>query len=179
MRRAPLLLVIGGARSGKSDYTEERLGRQLPGGSVLFVATLPGGGPGRDRRIARHQARRDPRWQTVEVGDRGDVAAAVEGERGVCVYLDGFDVALRSAWPGDDERAEGYAIEVADALRAAAGMVAVIVTSEAGMGTEPESAVESEFRDRLGAANRALAAQAEEVVLVVAGLPMWLKGEPG
>ena len=171
--RTPLLLVLGGAHSGRGDYVEERLKQALTGGSVLYVATLPSG----DRRIAWQVARRDARWRTVEVGPGGDVTRALAGERGIAVYLDGFEAVLRAAAPPDVERAEAYAIEVADALRAAAGMIAIVVSSEVGMGVEAAGTQEAELRERLGAANRALAATAEEVVLVVAGLPVQLKGE--
>lgn len=138
--RTPLLLVLGGTHSGREDFVHERLRQLLIRDTVLHVAAEPG----------------------------GDLTGALRGRRGIAVVLDDFAAALQAAWPADTERAEVYAIETADAMRAAAGMIAVIVS------TEPEGAA-ADFGARLGAANRALAATAEEVVLVVAGLPVTLK----
>ena len=139
--RTPLLLVIGAPHGGRDDYVGERLRRLLIAGTVLHVAA----------------------------DARGDVGPALAGRRGMAVVLDDLAAALRAAWPADSERAEAYAIELGEALRAAAGMIAVVVSTE-----QADDA--TGLGERLGAANRALAAGAEEVVLVVAGLGLTLKG---
>ena len=171
-----LLLVLGGARSGKSAYAERRI-EQEGGDDVTYLATLLPGDPEVDARIAAHRARRPPAWRTVEA--RGDLAAAI-GEAGVrrALLVDGFELALALADPPDDDAAHALATEVAAAARDAAEQISVIVSAEAGLGVVPSTSAGVAFRDRLGAANQALAAHAEEVVLVVAGLPLWLKGAP-
>jgi adenosyl cobinamide kinase/adenosyl cobinamide phosphate guanylyltransferase len=167
-----LLLVLGGARSGKSAYAEGRLAAV---DDVAYVATLLPGEPGVDARIAAHRQRRPAGWSTVEAG--GDVVAAVRGA-GACdgMLLDGFELALALADLPSDATAAQLAEEVAGAVRAGARSLGVVVSAEAGLGVVPSSAAGGAFRDRLGAANQALAQQADEVVLVVAGLPLWLKG---
>jgi adenosylcobinamide kinase / adenosylcobinamide-phosphate guanylyltransferase len=170
-----LLLVLGGARSGKSAYAERRLQES---GDVAYVATLLPGDPDVDARIAAHRARRPERWWTVEAG--ADVVTAVGAlDEHDGLLLDGFELALALADPEDDAAAQRLAEDVAAAVRSAARSLSVVVGAEAGLGVVPSSAAGVAFRDRLGAANQVLAAHADEVVLVVAGLPMWLKGGGG
>ncbi|HZS12992.1 MAG TPA: bifunctional adenosylcobinamide kinase/adenosylcobinamide-phosphate guanylyltransferase [Candidatus Dormibacteraeota bacterium] len=169
-----LLLVIGGARSGKSAYAERRLHGLA---DVAYVATLLPGDPGVDARIASHRARRPQSWWTVEAG--ADVVAAVRAaNEHDALLLDGFELALALADPPDDGAAAHLAEEVAAAARYAARSLSVLVSAEAGLGVVPSSAAGVAFRDRLGAANQVLATHADEVVLVVAGLPLWIKGAP-
>ena len=170
-----LLLVLGGARSGKSTYAEQRV-LSIGADDVAYIATMLPGDPGVDARIATHRARRPASWQTVEAGV--DVAGAIRraGPHDV-VLLDGFELALAAAPPPDDGAASALARDLATAMRSAATRLAVVVAAEVGLGVVPSTAAGVSFRDRLGAANQALAAEADEAVLVVAGLPLWLKGE--
>ncbi|HEV7678297.1 MAG TPA: bifunctional adenosylcobinamide kinase/adenosylcobinamide-phosphate guanylyltransferase [Candidatus Dormibacteraeota bacterium] len=172
-----LLLVVGGARSGKSAYAEQRVAG-CGATDVVYVATMLPGEPDVDARIAAHRARRPTSWATVEAG--GELVAAVRQAAGhSAVLLDGFDLAVALAHLADDDAATRLAGDVGTALREGAPSLAVVVSAEVGMGVVPSSAAGVAFRDRLGAANQALAAGADEVVLVVAGLPLWLKGAPG
>jgi adenosyl cobinamide kinase/adenosyl cobinamide phosphate guanylyltransferase len=169
-----LLLVLGGARSGKSAWAEQRL-RGLD--DVAYVATLLPGDPDVDARIAAHRARRPASWWTVEAG--ADVVAAVRAAKTHDgVLLDGFELALSLADPPDDGAARALAEAAAAALRGASRWLGVVVSAEVGLGVVPSAAAGVTFRDRLGAANQVLAAHADEVVLVVVGLPLWLKGAP-
>jgi adenosylcobinamide kinase/adenosylcobinamide-phosphate guanylyltransferase len=172
-----LLLVLGGARSGKSAYAERRL-CEAAGDDVAYVATLLPGDPQVDARIAAHVAHRPETWRTLEAG--GDVVAALRGggARRAGLLLDGFELALSLASLPDDGAAATLAASVASAVRSSADTLAVVVSAEAGLGVVPSSAAGVAFRDRLGAANQVLAAHADEVVLVVAGLPLWLRGSP-
>lgn len=169
-----LLLVLGGARSGKSAYAEHRV-HDAAGDDVAYVATLLPGDPAVDARVAAHRARRPAAWWTVEAGH--DLAAALRGagER-AALLLDGFELALAVAEPADDAAARTLAEEVAAAACYAAVELSVVVSAEAGLGVVPSTTAGVDFRDRLGAANQVLATHADEVVLVVAGLPLWLKG---
>lgn len=173
---ARLLLVLGGARSGKSAVAEAEVERA--GGSVLYVATLLGDDyPGTAARIAAHRARRPPAWTTAEVGAGGDVAGALAAHpRHDCVLLDGAELALLLAGPGDDAEAAEIARAMARACRDAASRLAAVVSSEVGLGVVPPTAAGVDFRDRVGAANQALAELADAALLVVAGLPLRLKG---
>lgn len=151
-------LVLGGARSGKSAVAERRAGA----GPVTYVAT--GEAPPDDAdmaaRIAAHRARRPPAWTTVEADD---VAAAVDGASGGTVLVDSL-----TAWVA---RAPGFAVDVDDlcrALSARSGDV-VVVSDEVGLGVHPSTEAGRAFRDALGLVNQAVAAAADEVVLVFAG----------
>ena len=188
------VLLIGGARSGKSAAAEARVARVAgPGGAVRYVAT----GAGRPddaewaARIAAHRARRPATWETVETADPSEVL----GEPGVvlldCVAL-WLTRAMDSAgiWTATvngsserrtRERAErtGEAAH-ADAVLAARveGLLAawraspayvVAVTNEVGMGVVPATPAGRRFRDELGTLNARLAAASDEVFLVLAG----------
>ncbi len=168
-----LLLVLGGARSGKSAYAEARLQGFA---DVAYVATLVReGDPGVDARIAAHRARRPHGWRTIEAG-RDLLAALRSADVHEGLLLDGFELALALAATADDDAARTLAEATGAMVREAARSLGVVVSAEAGLGVVPSTPTGAEFRDRLGAANQALAAAADEVVLVVAGLPLWLKG---
>jgi adenosylcobinamide kinase / adenosylcobinamide-phosphate guanylyltransferase len=177
--RTPLLLVLGGARSGKSAYAESRLVERC-GDGVLYVATMLPSGGGGDGRIAAHRRRRPPAWITTTVDARGNIVTAVcEHTRRAGLLVDGFELAVALARPASDAAARTYATRCASACRATTSGLVVVVGSEVGLGVHPETEAGIVFRDRVGAANQALAAVADEVVLVVAGLPLWVKGGPG
>lgn len=173
--RTPLLLVLGGARSGKSAYAESRLAERC-GDDVLYVATLlpEGGGDGR---VAAHRRRRPSAWTTTTVDARGNIVTAVcERARRGGLLVDGFELALALARPASDAAARAYATRSVSACRATTSDLVCMVCSEVGLGVHPETEAGMTFRDRVGAANQALAALADEVVLVVAGLPLQVKG---
>lgn len=176
-----LLLVLGGARSGKSAYAERRLlDATGDGARVVYVATLHAGDdPEVDARIAAHRARRPRAWDLVEAGADGDVAGAV-ARAGRCdaVLVDGLELGLALAAPADDAAAAAWAGEVVDACRGMARSLVVLVSSEVGLGLHPVSAEGLAFRDRCGALNQAAAARCDEAVLVVAGLPLALGPPP-
>lgn len=151
-------LVLGGARSGKSAVAERRAGA----GPVTYVATgeaVPGDAD-MAARIAAHRDRRPASWTTVEADD---LAAAVDGATGGTVLVDSL-----TAWVA---RAPGFSVDVdglCRALSARAGDV-VLVSDEVGLGVHPSTEAGRAFRDALGLVNQAVAATADEVVLVVAG----------
>ena len=177
--RTPLLLVLGGARSGKSAYAEGRVSDRC-GADVLYVATLLPGDGGDDGRIAAHRRRRPGSWTTTSVDTHGNIVNAVcEHARRSGLLLDGFELAVALAQPQTDAAARTFATRSASACRATTADLVCVVGSEVGLGVHPETEAGIVFRDRAGAANQALAAIADEVVLMVAGLPLWLKGGPG
>jgi adenosylcobinamide kinase/adenosylcobinamide-phosphate guanylyltransferase len=167
------VLVIGGARSGKSERAELRVAAEP---EVTYVATAPRwreGAGDRDwaARVAAHRARRPAWWRTVETTDLAGVLASARG----AVLIDGIGTWLTAvldecdAWGGAGEKVTGRIAELIAAWRQARALV-VAVSDEAGMGVIPATPAGRLFRDELGRLNQALAAESEETELVVAGL---------
>lgn len=166
-------LVLGGARSGKSAFAEALLDPQPTdaGGTgehrIAYLATGRAE-PGDDdmvARIGRHRDRRGAMWETVEVGaELAEHLCGLSPERPALVDALGTWVAAHPDLDAD-------VAPVVEALRARTGLT-VVVSDEVGLGVHPESAVGRRFRDVLGEVNQAVAAVADEVTLVVAGLPV-------
>ncbi len=175
------VLVIGGARSGKSAYAESLLS---PHRAVTYVATAPvrPDEPDWTARIAAHKLRRPVSWATVETVDlAGVLADAAPGDPPLLV--DSVTAWLTTAmdeagsW-GGDAGAEQKLASAVDALGSAWARTkgpVVAVTDEVGQGVVPETTSGRLFRDELGALNQRLAADADTVWLVTAGLPLRLK----
>ena len=165
-----LILFLGGARSGKS---RRALGfaQELPGPHV-FVATATAQDSEMEDRIARHRAERDRRWTTVEVPI--DLAEAIAAPASGTVLIDCCTLWLSNVMlAGRDPAAATDAL--VDGLRAAAANV-VLVSNEVGSGIVPETSLGRRFRDEQGRLNQRLAALCGTVELVVAGLPLRIKG---
>jgi adenosylcobinamide kinase / adenosylcobinamide-phosphate guanylyltransferase len=168
-------LVLGGTRSGKSAHAEALLPADAP---VRYLATArryPDDADW-DARLARHVARRPARWETVESPD-----LVAELARPGPILVD--DLATWVTGLLDDVEWSGP-IDVSPLVEAVRGFpsgpeggsVLVLVSAEVGLGVVPETRAGRVFRDELGALNAALAEVCDEVVLLVAGLPLWLKG---
>jgi adenosylcobinamide kinase/adenosylcobinamide-phosphate guanylyltransferase len=167
----PVTLILGGARSGKSRYAESLVEAAAAAGT--YCATAEAGDAEMAARIAAHQARRGRFWRTVEAPLALPPALAAAAP--ACPLL----VDCLTLWlsnllcagrPLERETAALFA-----ALRAAAGPV-VLVANEVGLGLVPETPLGRRFRDAAGLLNQQLAALAERVVFVAAGLPLPLKG---
>ena len=168
---AKLVLVTGGARSGKSRIAEGRVAELAPAGPWRYVATAEALDDEMISRIARHQARRGPGWSTVEAPR--DPARAL-GER--CTLIDCLTLLVSNLML--DGRSDDEVLAACDALAQAARQApipVVIVTNEVGHGIVPEHPLARRFRDLQGWANQAVAREAEEVLLVTAGLPLRIK----
>jgi len=171
MTSAPSLLVLGGARSGKSRYAQGRA-EALPG-DLVFIATAQAQDEEMHERIARHRADRGPRWRTIEAPiDLAETVAAEAGPARVllidCLTLWASNLMFAerdAAWEAD---------RLAEALRMAAGPV-ILVSNEVGLGIVPDNALARRFRDSAGRINQEIAAAADEVQFVAAGLPLRLK----
>jgi adenosylcobinamide kinase/adenosylcobinamide-phosphate guanylyltransferase len=168
----PVTLVLGGARSGKSRWAETLV--ETAAGCGTYGATAEPGDAEMTERIAAHQARRGPFWRTVEepLALPALVAAEAAGERPLlidCLTLWLSNLLL--AGKAIDEETEALRA----ALRLAAGPV-VLVANEVGMGLVPETPLGRRFRDCAGHLNQQVAALADRVVFVAAGLPLVLKG---
>lgn len=165
--RARIILVTGGARSGKSALAE-RLVMRRPG-PRLYVATAWAGDGEMADRIAAHQARRGDDWQTVEEPrDLDGVLARADGRFGA-VLVDCLTLWLAN-WHGKDAPVAGLCAR----LRQMATPV-VLVTNEIGCGIVPVDAAVRAFRDAHGAMNHVVADTADQVWLAVCGQPLRIK----
>lgn len=179
------VLIVGGARSGKSTLAAH-LGRELGGDQVLFVATAEGRDEEMRRRIRGHRQSRPPAWRTLEVPREVGAAlrAGYRGERAVivdCLTLLVANVLDAYEDPLSQVAAEAVHREVTELIAAARDVDAhvIVVSNEAGMGLVPPSPLGRAYRDALGTANQQVAAAADEVYLVVAGIPVRIKPGPG
>ncbi|MBA2533532.1 MAG: bifunctional adenosylcobinamide kinase/adenosylcobinamide-phosphate guanylyltransferase [Rubrobacter sp.] len=162
-------LIIGGARSGKSDFAE-RLVSSLGGERVLYVATaLVAKDEDLRRRVRLHRERRPEGWGTLEIGELGEVLEAAE--RWDAVLLDSLTLWVAAR---NDEQAiaefDGFLVSAR-----ALPVPFVLVSDEVGLGIVPESEAGRRFRDTLGLVNQRAAAAAEEVHLCVAGVAVRIK----
>jgi adenosylcobinamide kinase / adenosylcobinamide-phosphate guanylyltransferase len=165
------LLVLGGARSGKSAYAQSLA--EANGSERLYLATAAPGDEEMAARIARHQADRGQGWTTLE--EPLDIAAALltHAQPSRVVVVDCLTLWLSNLMlAGQDP---GPAITaLADAVGHLAGPV-IFVSNEVGMGLVPDNKLGREFRDWQGRANREIGAACDAVIFVAAGLPLKLK----
>jgi adenosylcobinamide kinase / adenosylcobinamide-phosphate guanylyltransferase len=167
-----LTLVLGGARSGKSRYAETLFAALPP--PWVYIATAEAGDAEMAARIAAHRARRGGAWTTIEAPR--DLAGALAAHGKAPILVDCLTLWLSNLLLADaDIDAESERIEAALA-RAEAPVV--LVSNEVGFGIVPDNALARRFRDLQGVLNQRIAAQAERVVLMVAGLPLIVKGSP-
>jgi adenosylcobinamide kinase / adenosylcobinamide-phosphate guanylyltransferase len=170
-RLPPVTLVLGGARSGKSRYAE----RLVEGAATCgtYCATAEAGDAEMAEHIAAHRARRGRFWRTVETPLALAQAIAEEAERERPLLIDCLTLWLSNLLlAGKQPEAEAAAL--CNALPEAAGPV-VLVSNEVGMGLVPETPLGRRFRDAAGRLNQDVAALADHVVFVAAGLPLVLK----
>jgi adenosylcobinamide kinase/adenosylcobinamide-phosphate guanylyltransferase len=165
-----LTLVLGGARSGKSRYAESLIAALPP--PWLYVATAEAGDEEMTARINAHRARRGLDWRTIEAPRH--LVAALQNGGTIPVLVDCLTLWLTNLMLADiDIEAETAHLE-----RALAAAVAplVLVANEVGSGIVPDHPLGRKFRDLQGILNQRIAARADRVVLMVAGLPVALKG---
>jgi adenosylcobinamide kinase / adenosylcobinamide-phosphate guanylyltransferase len=166
----PLVLVLGGARSGKSRFALDR-GAAL-GPPWLFVATAEERDAEMAARIARHREDRASEWRTIEEPTRLD-AVLRDAESGV-VLIDCLTLWLANVMESADPDVGGALDELLAALAGRRASV-VAVSNEVGLGIVPEHCVAREFRDLAGTLNRRIAELATEMHLLVAGQPLRVK----
>lgn len=186
-----LILVLGGARSGKSSYAETFAAGIARKRSVLYVATATAEDAEMEDRIARHRAARPSHWRTVETPvdpataireqNAGDDVAVILLD---CVTLLVSNLLLDSAHADFDEQRFDVVEAEARVTTAIAVLLAawretratlILVSNEVGMGLVPPYPLGRIYRDVLGRVNALLAREADVVLLLVAGLPVELK----
>lgn len=171
-------LVLGGIRSGKSQWAERAITESIADGApVHYLAT--GRAPDADAdwsaRVAAHRERRPSHWSTVETVD---VATQLRSDTATATLVDDIGgwltatMDLRGAWSGASVHAD-----IDDLLDAVAtfGAPLALVSPEVGLTVVPHTESGRRFADELGTLNQGLAARCERVVLVVAGQPMTVK----
>jgi adenosylcobinamide kinase/adenosylcobinamide-phosphate guanylyltransferase len=169
---ARLTLVLGGARSGKSKYAEALITALPP--PWVYVATAEALDAEMTERIAVHRARRGDDWQTIEAPH--DLAGALAAPAGTPVLVD-----CLTLWLSNRMLAQANVDAETDRLEEALDRRAsplVLVSNEVGSGIVPDNALARRFRDLQGRLNQRMAARADRVVLMVAGLPLTVKGTP-
>ena len=172
LRLPRLALVLGGARSGKSRYAESLVASaELP---ALYIATAEARDDEMRARIEAHRARRGPGWTTVE--ERLEIV-----NRLLTVTADARPILIDclTLWLAnlmEAKRDIGFEIERLVATLPQMKAPVVMVANEVGLGIVPENELARRFRDHAGRLNQTIAAQADRVVFMAAGLPLVLKG---
>ena len=169
-----LILVTGGCRSGKSRYALERA--KVEGEKVLYIATCQPADEEMRQRVWKHQQQRPAHWKTLE--NQWDLATALEEEEKKydCFLIDCLTLWSSHLLIQDNplamirERAE----EVVSVIPAISSTV-ITVTNEVGWGIVPPTESGRQFRDIAGWVNQIFAEVAEEVILMVSGIPMVIK----
>jgi adenosylcobinamide kinase/adenosylcobinamide-phosphate guanylyltransferase len=196
-----LILILGGARSGKSTYTEQRA-KEMGGDSILYVATSETKDEEMQQRVEKHRSNRPSAWGTVEaprnvaqaLRQAQDTAIRQERSAARVILLDCMtflvanhlmDAAAPEDDPFDDPSADPFDAQIeADVVVEVEALVAfvqetdvemLVVSNEVGLGVVPPYELGRAYRDILGRANQILARHADEVQLLVAGIPMRIK----
>ena len=170
---AELILVLGGARSGKSRFAL-RLARER-GGRLVYVATCRPRDEEMRRRVELHRRCRSPTVRTVEV--ELELAEALDGLRGQC---EAAIVDCLTLWISNlmlsGRSAEAILAELDRLLALERDYALILVSNEVGCGVVPVSRLGRAFRDLVGLANQRVAERSDRVYLMVAGLPLLFKG---
>jgi adenosylcobinamide kinase/adenosylcobinamide-phosphate guanylyltransferase len=188
-----LTLLLGGARSGKSTFAEKRA-KEIGGEKVLYLATSESKDEEMQERVIKHRADRPSAWDTVEAPR--NVAQAIRQVRSDAsvILLDCMtflvanhlmDAAAPEDDPFDDPSADPFDAKIETAVVAEvnalidyvkeADVELIVVSNEVGLGLVPAYELGRAYRDVLGRANQILARHADEVLFLVAGIPMKVK----
>jgi adenosylcobinamide kinase/adenosylcobinamide-phosphate guanylyltransferase len=188
-----MILVTGGARSGKSSFAENILKNE---DKVLYIATSIAFDDEMKHRIKKHRQQRNAHWDTLEeykaVGDK--ILSLNKQYNGIildCITIMTSNLLMQAAPNFSEEEYSklDYRIEETKILYEMKNLVeglrymeenydtkTVLVTNEVGLGIVPENKLSREFRDIAGRVNQYLASQSDEVYLLVSGIPVKIKG---
>ncbi len=167
-----LTLVLGGAASGKSAFAEDLITQT--NSDPIYIATAQVFDDEMAQKVVQHREMRGTSWTTIE--EPLDMAKALSiAAQGQPVLLDCATLWLTNVILGDHD-VDAYSDAFLTALAQCAGPI-VVVSNEVGQGIVPDNALSRRFRNAQGKLNQRIAAQAELVVAVMAGLPVVLKGE--
>jgi adenosylcobinamide kinase/adenosylcobinamide-phosphate guanylyltransferase len=182
-----LIFILGGARSGKSSYAQRLAERS--GKSIAFIATARAGDDEMSARIMKHRADRPVEWVTLEVQQHAAAyLKAHPTQAGLCL-LDCMTLLVANILfqytegeaTDEQKAADAIRMEVEELLAYIRTQKAdwLIVSNEVGLGLVPPYPMGRIYRDLLGMANQRLAAAADEVYMLMAGIPVPIHGYRG
>ncbi|MFB0526207.1 MAG: bifunctional adenosylcobinamide kinase/adenosylcobinamide-phosphate guanylyltransferase [bacterium] len=172
-----LILILGGARSGKSGFAIAQAKKLSSGQSgVAYVATAFAVDEEMLRRIDRHRKRRPASWKTIE--ERVDISKILAKLKNVSiVIIDCLTILISNLLlSGEKERAILKKIKELFRTLKKRNLTTLIVSNEVGMGIVPDNRLGRSFRDIAGQSNQIVAKLADEVYLLEAGIPLKIKG---
>lgn len=177
-----LIFIIGGARSGKSALAERLAAKNARTGNVLFVATAQALDEDMERRIAAHRSSRPDRWDTLEepVELVDAMRRAINKHEVVlldCLTLWVSNMLLKYEASSDSEQTILAAAQDLLLLYEDGDAGWIMVSNEVGSGVVPQSSLGRAYRDALGLVNRLMAARADKVYLMSAGLALEMKSQ--
>lgn len=174
------MLILGGVRSGKSSYAE-KVAAGL-GSRVVYIATAEAKDEEMKARIQNHQLNRPAHWSTLEAPDHVALALSTFEDRPDALLLDCLTLLvsnillkLEANPPATIEAAVLAEIEALLAVQQELAVPLIVVSNEVGLGLVPPYPLGRVYRDLLGRANQHLAALANRVIFMVAGIPMIIK----
>lgn len=176
-----LILILGGARSGKSTYAEKLAAEWGP--RVLYIATAEARDEEMVQRIAAHRLSRPVTWRTLEAPHHVGAALTTVKDSLDVLLLDCLTLLVSNIILSKEgepqaviEAAVQAELEAILAAQVRLNAPLIVVSNEVGLGLVPPYPLGRVYRDVLGRANQYLAAQANRVIFMVAGLPLTLKG---
>jgi adenosylcobinamide kinase / adenosylcobinamide-phosphate guanylyltransferase len=175
MDQSSVTLVLGGVRSGKSRYAQQLAERSS---RVVFVATAKSSDDEMQRKIERHREERPAGWLTVEEPLELVKMLAQHGQDCEVMVVDCLTIFAANLLEaeGDDRSGIERRVEALCVALQSATCSVVLVSNEVGSGVVPAYPLGRRYRDLLGEINQRVARVADDVVLLVAGLPLALKG---
>ena len=168
-----IILITGGARSGKSQYAEHRAVEM--GGRRLYVATAEAKDEEMAQRIAEHRQQRGNQWRTIEEPLELTQALLVERGKTDCALVDCLTLWISNLLIRRDEEYVSEKVEELIEKLPELNFHLVFVTNEVGWGIVPDNPLARKFRDLAGWTNQRIAQAANEVILMVSGMPMIAK----
>jgi len=169
-----LIFILGGARSGKSNYALELAKRSAE--KVIFVATAAASDDEMKERIRKHKLSRPKHWKTIE--EKNNISGCLSSLKGKCdaVILDclGLWISNLMAENLKDKEIEKEIKKLA-AVLSKLNLICIVVSNEVGSGIVPDNYLSRRFRDLVGITNQVMAGCADEVIFMHAGIPMEIK----
>lgn len=172
-----VIIVIGGCRSGKSSFALD-IAEKISETGRIFLATSLILDEEVKERVRKHQEERGQDWTTIEASVQMPAAIIKYSETGRVLLVDCITMWLSNLILKEEisSNIDAHIEDLNVALKKALCPV-ILVTNEVGTGIVPENRLAREYRDLVGSVNQELAGLADQVVTVIAGIPVWIKGE--
>lgn len=171
-----LVLILGGVRSGKSNFAQRLAG--MVGGNVIFLATAQAGDDEMAERISKHKASRPTSWRTIEEPLELAQVLQTEAASADVVLVDCLTLWLSNLLLRNGDSAEAEALrqvsKILDVHRHSNASY-ILVSGEVGLGLVPPYPLGRAFRDIMGRVNQKLAQSADRVFMLLAGIPLELR----